>query len=159
MTLLWPALDSQYQNGRSFAGNRALAWGPLRRAVYALGTVLLPPLRMWRVLRRSAPDMTGRVLPLTFAMLIAASLGELVGYLLGPGRSMNRLSAYELQRDRWVYRLKAPLIQPLAEVVGVDAATRLALRSLAPGNETMGVDRSVLAGLACSSFAPRRANR
>ena len=102
MTLLRPALDSQYQNGRSFAGNRALAWGPLRRAGYALGTVLLPALRMWRMLRRSAPDMTGRVPPLVLAMLIAASLGELVGYLLGPGRSMNRLSAYELQRDRWV---------------------------------------------------------
>ena len=39
------------------------------------------------------------------------------------------------------------------------AAARLALHSLAPGNETMGVDRSVLAGLVWSRLARRRANR
>jgi glycosyltransferase involved in cell wall biosynthesis len=36
------------------------------------------------------------------------------------------------------------------------AAARLALRSFAPGNETMGVDRSVLAGLAWSRLARAR---
>jgi hypothetical protein len=102
MTLLRPVLDAHYQNGRSFAGNRAASWGSLRRAAYAFGTALVPPLRMWRMFRRSAPEMTGRVPLLVFIMMIAGSLGELAGYLLGPGGSMNRLSTYELQRDRWV---------------------------------------------------------
>jgi hypothetical protein len=48
----------------------------------------------------------------------------------------------------------------VARVRGLDDSLRatagLALRSLAPGNETMGVDRSVLAGLAWSRLARAR---
>ncbi len=87
-----------------YAAVRRERWSPAKRLLYIAGAPLIPAVRLWRILadiRRSghAPDLLPRVLPVLTAGLVVSALGELVGYLYGPG-SIRRMHDIELHRFR-----------------------------------------------------------
>ena len=89
---LWPFLARRFHHGRCFAGMRVARWSALRRAGYALGTLLLPLLFLARVVRAVAPKrryLRQFILALPFSVLamVSWSVGECCGYLTGAGRS------------------------------------------------------------------------
>jgi hypothetical protein len=98
-----------YQGYRLFAANRAAQgrWSRRRRALYVAGGPLLPLVRMYRtfgevrrcgLLRPLWAKMFG---PLVVAS-IAATIGEIVGYSLGPGNAARKRVTFELERFRYV---------------------------------------------------------
>lgn len=89
-------LGQRYHYSRSFAGERlrdAPAW---KRVGYAFATAALPPLLAWRLVR-TVVNKGGRTrellrsLPFLPPFLAAWALGEAVGALFGPGRSLERV--------------------------------------------------------------------
>ncbi len=77
----------RYEHGRDYARRRLVDEGGLKRWLFVPGAVLLPFLLTLRVSRVISPQHRPafrRALPYTFAFLTAWSLGEAVGYLLGP---------------------------------------------------------------------------
>ncbi|MGH9266663.1 MAG: hypothetical protein ACRD0D_00625 [Acidimicrobiales bacterium] len=86
-------LSERFHYSRSFAGMRVEGASAGRRLVWALGSLALPPLllaRLTRVVveRRRHLGWYLASLPLVVVFTIAWSVGELVGYLAGPGDSL-----------------------------------------------------------------------
>jgi hypothetical protein len=80
----------RYWHGRDYARVRSAALGGFRRLGHVLATPLLPPLltvRVWRATGQRTPWPFLRALPFTLAFLLAWSIGEAVGYCLGPHSS------------------------------------------------------------------------
>jgi hypothetical protein len=89
---LGPYLAHRFHGGRCFAGMRIARAPAARRAAYAAGSPLLPLLFCARILRAVVPKgrHLGRLLlslPIVLPATIAWALGELAGYLRGPGTS------------------------------------------------------------------------
>jgi Glycosyl transferase family 2 len=90
--------------GQRYAGARAHGWSPVRRALYAAASPLIPAVRMvrivpaWRRCARSQP-IPALTLPAVVAALFASAVGELLGYAVGSGDSMERLSRLELHKE------------------------------------------------------------
>jgi hypothetical protein len=87
--------SQRYHYARSFAGTRNHQLGA-KRVLYALGTPLLIPLTLWRIGSNVAGKrpLVGpyvRSLPLITVYSIVWAAGELVGYVLGGGRSLLRV--------------------------------------------------------------------
>jgi len=99
---LLPALVVKFNLGRMFAGNRAMGWPIWKRAIYTAGSPALPFIRTRRALgdlRRARSPRSMPVLATTlFSLLAANAAGELVGYALGAGRAMQRLTRHEFDR-------------------------------------------------------------
>jgi hypothetical protein len=89
--------------GQAYAGVRAESWPLWRRAVYVVGSPLIPLVRARRVLRdirrtgRSA-ELLPRILPALTVGLVVSALGELAGYAVGPGNAQRRIGEMELHR-------------------------------------------------------------
>jgi hypothetical protein len=88
-------------SGRVFAAERARSWPALRRAAYCGGAGLIPLVRLKRllpVIRRLRPEVAPGVLaPLLFALIID-SLGQGLGYALGPGHAAEKVARLEFHR-------------------------------------------------------------
>jgi hypothetical protein len=90
------ATRSAFHHGRAFGGLRFRGAGAVRRRLFfAGGSPLLPLLKTARVarevLRRAGPrGSLVRALPWIIVFHTSWALGELVGYLFGPGRSAAR---------------------------------------------------------------------
>jgi len=87
-------LRSAYHHGRAFASMRVERWRLWRRSTYAMGTLLLPPLQVARVVRNvlsRGRHVRALVRALPWIALFAAcwSWGEFLGCLRGPGGSVN----------------------------------------------------------------------
>ncbi len=99
-------LPATYFASRTFAGRRIRGWSAARRLAFALGSPLIPLVRLGRCVRdfrRSTPrPSVARVLPALATALAVSAVGEAVGYLFGPGDAPERVSAYEFHRDRQV---------------------------------------------------------
>lgn len=93
--------------GRVFGGLRAQQWPLPRRMLAILTTPLIPFRRVLTVLGdiriagRQRQLLPG-ILPAVFVGLICRAVGELIGHILGPGASMERLSEYEVDRMRYL---------------------------------------------------------
>lgn len=77
---------------RSYAAERGASWPTSRRAVFAIGTAVLPALLLVRILAaglRSGRHAGRLVLALPWLLLLTAAwaVGEGAGYLLGGGRA------------------------------------------------------------------------
>ncbi len=88
---------------RVFAAERASGWGSARRAVYTVGSPLLPLIRSPRILgdaRRAELDRSilPRALAAVLLILCAGAAGEMLGYALGAGRAKDKLVQYERER-------------------------------------------------------------
>ena len=79
----------RFRHGRDYARRRLAEESGARRWLLLAGSPLLPFVLTWRVARaagRSWPGTFIRALPATFLFLACWSLGEAVGYALGPSR-------------------------------------------------------------------------
>jgi hypothetical protein len=100
--------------GRSFAGQRSAEWSPARRAVFALGSFLIPFVRFARVrnhVRRSALPRGRRLrlYPVIFAGLCLDAVGQGLGYALGAGATAKKTMEMEFHRER---HLLGPIAGP-----------------------------------------------
>lgn len=80
------ALRERIEWGRVFAEARAGEMNAAERIIFAAGTVLLPFILIWRLgtntrRGRESPRRTIETLPIAFSLLIAWSLGEMLGYI------------------------------------------------------------------------------
>ena len=87
--------SQRYHYSRSYAGMRNPELGK-KRALYALGTVILPPLLYWRIAsdvveRKQHRKELALATPLIAAYLTVWAFGEAVGYIFGGGRSLLRV--------------------------------------------------------------------
>ena len=105
----FPSLKLRFNAGRSFAGYRKTGWSVGTRISYILGAPLIPVIRLARItslIRRSKSYswLLPRVLPHLCISLIADGLGELIGYLAGPGNAPGVLGEIEFDRGRFLNR-------------------------------------------------------
>jgi len=89
---LRPFLVRRFHHGRCFAGMRLRELGRWQRALYVAGSPLLPLLFCARIVRSVAPkrryrSQLVRAFPHVVLAAVSWALGELCGYLLGPGPS------------------------------------------------------------------------
>lgn len=103
--LLRSWLPVQLHAGRIFAAVRSRGWRPSRRTAYALGSPVIPLIRLRHVLRqirlrRAGSGLPVSVFPLLGLGLVTSALGEALGYSLGIGDASRRLGNYEFHRDR-----------------------------------------------------------
>jgi GT2 family glycosyltransferase len=101
-----PSCVMRFHVGRLFAANRARDWSVGRRAFYALASPLIPLVRMARVVQQSRrirprPGLL-RLLPVVGVLLILDGLGEMAGYAMGSGRTMQDFSDEEFHRERFL---------------------------------------------------------
>ena len=81
-----------FHHGRAFAGMRSARFSPWRRSVYSILSLALPVIKVFRLIavvynRQTYQTQFLLSLPLILIFLVSWSLGELVGYAAGPGRS------------------------------------------------------------------------
>lgn len=93
-----------FLGGRLFASARARQWSLYRRLLYVGGAVLIPPLRLWRIIRElrrpgRPSNLLPAVLPLLGVGLVASALGEMVGYVFGAGNVSEQVRDLEFHRD------------------------------------------------------------
>jgi glycosyltransferase involved in cell wall biosynthesis len=89
-------LSQRYHYGRGFAGMRVQAASIWRKAAFVVGSPILPPVIMWRIGsrlfgRRRHRFVFVRAFPLLVLFTLSWALGELVGYVAGPGDSLARV--------------------------------------------------------------------
>jgi hypothetical protein len=85
----------RYVYSRYYAGIRFPQGQILRRCVAAVLCLALPPVLLWRMHRAThAKHLQGpflRALPSLCVLVVIWSLGEIVGYLGGPGRALSEI--------------------------------------------------------------------
>jgi hypothetical protein len=89
-------LVQRFHFARSYAGMRRVSQAPLRRLIYGVGSLALPGLLFarvtWTVLRkRRHLARFALVWPLVALFLTVGAVGEMVGYLFGPGASLEKV--------------------------------------------------------------------
>jgi hypothetical protein len=100
---LGDTIQEYFFAARLFAADRCRAWRLPRRAAYAFGMVLLPLVRLLRILRFAsrahlAVGVAARSLMPLVVVLGAGAVGEMLGYALGPGDAAERLARFEVRR-------------------------------------------------------------
>jgi hypothetical protein len=106
-SLIVPAIFEYYFASLVFAGNRARNWNSARKILYALGSPLLPVIRLSRILKdvyRSElePRFFWRALVPMIIILGAGAIGEMLGYAFGPGNAEEKLMDFEKIRHTYV---------------------------------------------------------
>jgi len=106
---LGSSIALRFHAGRLFAGMRRSDWGPARRLVYAVGSPLIPFVRLYRIVKELLrPDrpcqLIPRLLPLFLLLLAADAAGELIGYLGGPGTSSKVIARVDFHRENYMNR-------------------------------------------------------
>jgi hypothetical protein len=96
-------IEEQFCIGRVFAATRAKYWPGYKRILYAGGSVLVPWIRLRRILRDvyqpgRPHHLIPRVLPALLVGLVVAAVGEMMGYSFGPADSTQRLGELEFHR-------------------------------------------------------------
>ncbi len=89
-------LAQRFHFARSYAGMRRVEQSRIQRLVYGFGSLALPALLMLRVTRNAFQKRRhlGRFVlcaPLIALFLTVGSFGEMLGYLFGPGRSLEKV--------------------------------------------------------------------
>lgn len=102
-----PSLNLRFNAGRSFAGHRKMGWSLGKRAAYVFGAPLIPLVRLARIVRmvrssRTYSPLIPRVIPMLALALLVDGLGELVGYVSGPGDAARTLGSIEFNRPRFM---------------------------------------------------------
>jgi len=100
-------LSVQFHQGRVFGGLRAEGWSKPRKLFYAVASPLIPMVRLVRLSREMLlPNrprhLLPRILPALTLGLLSDGLGQMLGYLAGPGRSLKWIAAFEFNRVLYV---------------------------------------------------------
>lgn len=106
-SLFLPSLGLRFHSGRLFAGQRRLPWPLAKRVLYTAAAPLIPIVRFVRIFRqyrRLGGDVwqLPPLLFLVFLLLIFDGCGEMFGYLLGAGRSIEKITAVDFFRERYM---------------------------------------------------------
>jgi hypothetical protein len=93
---VWLYLSQRFLYSRSFAGGRVEGAPLSRRLAMGLAAFALPPLMMWRTVKRiiSKRKHLGHLLrsiPLLSLFVTSWGAGEVVGYWFGPGKSLSKV--------------------------------------------------------------------
>ncbi len=92
--------------GRVFASKRTAKWSVPHRIVYALAWPLISFVRLTRLLRSDLRigrvNQIPRLIPVAAFLLTCNSLGEAIGSLVGPGRSVEWITNIEFHRHRFM---------------------------------------------------------
>jgi hypothetical protein len=88
----WPFLIRRFHHGRCFAGMRLRQIRGFRRVAYLAGAPALPLLLLARTVRAVLPKRRciGKLalaMPMIYLGMVSWAVGELAGYLCGPGES------------------------------------------------------------------------
>ena len=104
---LAPTVKLRFNAGRLYGWARAEIndWTPLHRFLYVVGGPIIPFLRYRRLkaelfARGKRSHLVPRVLPALFFGLVLDALGQMAGYALGPGKSIEVLATFEMDRMR-----------------------------------------------------------
>ncbi len=89
-------LVQRFHFARSYAGMRRVDQAWPRRILYGFGSAALPAILLVRVTRTALAKRRhlwrfAACLPLVATFLAVGAIGEMIGYLLGPGRSLDLL--------------------------------------------------------------------
>ncbi|WP_435009227.1 glycosyltransferase [Tundrisphaera lichenicola] len=89
-------LIQRFHFARSYAGMRRVDQSPARRLIYGFGSLALPALLTLRVSRialgkRRHLGRFAASLPLIVLFYTIGAVGEMIGYLIGPGDSLSRV--------------------------------------------------------------------
>ncbi|MEJ2086573.1 MAG: glycosyltransferase [Acidobacteriota bacterium] len=113
MEILGASVRSQFNGGRLFAANRCKEWRPPKRGLYFVGSPLIPLVRLAKCLaslrRIGCLWMVPRLLPSLGLLLLANGIGEMFGYGLGAGRSVQKVTEIEFHRERFTRRRERAL--------------------------------------------------
>lgn len=121
-----PTLQLRFNAGRLYGHTRAIEndWTPLHIFLYLAGGLLIPFIRFARF--RSdffgfgkRAELVPRVLPMLWVGLLLDALGQMAGYAFGPGKSVEVLSVFEMDRRQHLNRHDRHLLSTDA----VDEAT------------------------------------
>ncbi len=98
-----PFTETHFNGGRIFATARARYqnWSALDRWLFAVGSPLVPFVRLWRTVR-DHPRASLVVLPNLVYGLMMDAVGQFCGCLFGAGDARAKLSQYEFDRVRYV---------------------------------------------------------
>ena len=126
----------RFHGGRMFAGHRVRGWPWHRKLMYLIGSPLIPFIRVWRISRLLGNSdecrlPKWRLLPVVMGMLIIDGAGELVGYLIGPGRASAELSAIEFHREEHMIPSDRRAYFARAEQSSVEPSASAALSEMA----------------------------
>ncbi len=106
MEMIGPSLRSHFNGGRLFASNRRRDWGLGRRLVYFSCAPLIPLVRLFRCSRTlqqiGRVSMLPRLFPSLVSLLVASGIGEMFGYGMGPGGSVEYTADIEFHRERFL---------------------------------------------------------
>ncbi len=100
---LGPTFSLRFDAGLHFAGMCAKRWSRSRRLLYVLGSPLIPFVRLTRIIRNyrkpgRPSHLLPKLLPFCLWFLGIETLGAVLGYLFGPGRSPERLAFIDFHR-------------------------------------------------------------
>ena len=89
-------LSQRFHFARSYAGMRRVDQSWAKRAIYGLGSALLPMLLLARAIlqatrKRRNLGKFAACLPLLALFFTVGAIGEMIGYLAGPGASLDRV--------------------------------------------------------------------
>lgn len=98
-------LGLRFNAGRLFAHKRVSTgkWGWGKRAIYTLAAPVYPFIRLRQIWSQSLKhepyrSLIPRVMPALSGALVADAIGQAVGYVAGPGRSVDTLADFEAER-------------------------------------------------------------
>lgn len=97
--------DLRFNAGRLYGAKRATRhrWSMAKRLLYAAGAPLIPLVRFQRLRKDlfgagERSDLTPLVQPALLLGLTFDALGQMTGYLFGPGGSLDKLAVFEMDR-------------------------------------------------------------
>jgi Glycosyl transferase family 2 len=96
-----------YYTGIMFAASRCQSWPRLKRASFALGSLLIPVIRIYRIVKNYSGSLDlfktkPQVYPILVLGLLMSSIGEMMGYVSGSGNSLQKTLEYHFHRDLYV---------------------------------------------------------
>jgi hypothetical protein len=102
---LLPCVQLRFNAGRLYGWTRATSnrWTPLHRFLYVAGGPLIPFLRFSRLKaelfsRGKRAFLVPRIWPALFFGLLLDAAGQIAGYAFGPGKSVDILAVFEMDR-------------------------------------------------------------
>jgi len=109
-------VPAQFNGSRLFAAARSRygRWSLMRRLLYGSAAPLIPLVRLRRILAKlrenSKPDLRPCLLLWLSGVLLVSAAGEMLGYIWGVGRAMEKLTQLEFNRHFYISERDAQML-------------------------------------------------